>query len=136
MFNRIKEKRKKRERRRAKIRKTIKGTESRPRLSVFRSNKHIYLQFIDDSKGRTIFSFSDLDLAKVKKEELKEIFLPKKIKNDLKGKKLKAYQVGFLAAKKAQEKKIKKVVFDRGGFKYHGRVKFLAEGARQGGLVF
>jgi len=108
-----------REKRRARIRARVKGTKARPRLSVFRSLKHTNAQIIDDLSGKTLVSVNDLEL-KVKK-----------------GKKLeKAKAVGLLIAKKAQEKKIKKVVFDRAGHKYHGRIKALAEGAREGGLEF
>ncbi len=100
-------------------RKKIKVFIKRLRLSVFRSNLHIYAQIIDDQKGRTLVAASD---------------------SELKGKKLKkakkAEKVGELLAKKALEKNIKEVVFDRGSYQYHGRVKALAEGARKGGLVF
>jgi len=106
-----------------------------PRLSVFRSNKHIYAQLIDDEKNKIITSASDLDLkskSKVKKKE-----------NNLSNKELIAYKTGVFLAKKAlglsinkQKKKIQKVVFDRSGYKYHGRVKALAQGAREGGLKF
>lgn len=88
------------------------------RLSVFRSDKHIYGQIVDNEKEQTIVSASD--------KELKE----KSSKTD------KALLVGKLLAKKALEKKIDKVIFDRGRFRYHGRVKALAEGAREGGLKF
>lgn len=89
------------------------------RLSVFKSNVHIYGQIIDDAKGVTLAAMSDLGL-KGKKGKKTEI----------------AFAVGEELAKKAVAKKIKKVVFDRNGFAYHGRVKALAEGARKGGLVF
>jgi len=108
------EKQKKRYKRHKRVRAKIFGTKEVPRLCVFRSAKHIYCQLIDDEKGRTLFAASDLELKKSKT----------------------AYEVGKLIAKKALEKKIKKVVFDRGGYKYHGRVKALAEGAREGGLKF
>lgn len=109
-------------RRRKRTRAKIFGTEKRPRLSVFRSNKHIHGQIIDDQKGKTLVSGSDLELK------------PSQIKK--KNKTLIAYQVGQLLAKKANVKKIKQVVFDRGPFKYHGRLRALAEGAREGGLKF
>lgn len=90
----------------------------RLRLSVFRSNKHIYGQLVDDEKKKTIVSLGDLgDLGKLTKTD-------------------KARKVGKLLAEKAIEKKISDVFFDRGRFKYHGRVKALAEGAREGGLKF
>ncbi len=113
------EKQIKRYRRHRRIRAKVKGTEEIPRLCVFRSAKHIYAQLIDDEKGRTLFSASDIEL-----------------KNKKMSKTEKAYQVGKLIAKKSLEKKIEKVVFDRAGYKYHGRVKALAEGAREGGLKF
>lgn len=90
----------------------------RSRLSVFRSAKHIYAQIIDDQKGETLVAASDLSL-------------------ELRGKKMEvAEKVGEALAKKAQKIGIKKVAFDRGRYKYHGRVKALAEGARKGGLNF
>lgn len=105
-------------RRHKRIRKKISGTAACPRLCVFRSNKHIYLQLVDDEKGKILLSVSD---AKIKS--------PGK-KTDV------AMAVGVLLAKHALEKKIESVIFDRGGYKYHGRVKAAAEGARQGGLKF
>lgn len=92
------------------VRALVKGTSDRPRLSVFRSSKHIYVQLIDDTKGTTLFNASD--------------------------KKSSAFKIGETLAKKAIEKGIDRVVFDRGGYKYHGRIKEIAEGARQGGLKF
>ena len=96
-----------------------------PRLSVYRSNKHIYAQIIDDAASHTIISLSDLKFPRAKS---KEISKTSKIKQ--------AYEVGLNLAKTALSKKIKKTVFDRGGYKYHGRIKSLAEGARKGGLIF
>ncbi len=127
---RIETKQEKRYRRHKRLRAKISGTAERPRLSIFRSAKHIYAQLIDDEKGETLASASDLELKKqnVRKE--------KKPKNEKTGKAAFAYQVGKLIAEKARKKKIEKVVFDRGGYKYHGRVKALAEGAREGGLKF
>ena len=119
----------KRQKRRLRIRAKIFGRLKRPRLSVFRSNKHIYAQVIDDSKGATLVSASDLELVKPKKKTdgtKKELEL--QTKKDI------AFLLGDLLAKKALKKKIKKVIFDRGGYRYHGRVKALAEGARKGGL--
>lgn len=103
------------------IRKTINGTAERPRLSVFRSNSQIYVQLIDDLKGVTIVSASS------KEKSLAEF----------KGNKIdQAAGVGKLIAEKCKEKGIDSVIFDRGGYKYHGRVKSLAEAARAGGLKF
>lgn len=104
------------------IRKKISGTQERPRLRVFKSAKHIYAQVIDDNAGRTLLALSTLN----KDVELSEA----------KGKTGQAHKVGLLLAEKAKEKGIKSVVFDRGGYIYHGRVKALSEGAREGGLVF
>lgn len=121
-------KKQKRVRRHNRVRAKVKGTKSMPRLCVFRSNQHITAQIIDDEKGKTIVFASDagkLD-AKLLTSEAK----------DKSGKVAKAFIVGKLIAQKAIEKKIKEVVFDRGGFNYHGRVKALADGAREGGLVF
>lgn len=123
---RTKTKKEKRYRRHKRVRAKVKGTLEVPRLCVFRSNKHIYAQLINDEKGQTIIGASDLELKKRKTKT------PKK----LKGKVGLAFEVGKLIAKKAKEKKIKKVVFDRAGYKYQGRVKALAEGAREGGLEF
>jgi large subunit ribosomal protein L18 len=106
--------------RKRRVRAKIIGSAKRPRLSVFRSNTHIYGQIINDEKGQTLVAFSDI---KVKKEA-------KMTKTQIAG------TVGEGIAKKALAKKIKTVVFDRNGFMYHGRVKALAEGARKGGLVF
>lgn len=101
------------------------GTKSRPRLSVFRSNKGIYAQIIDDEAGETLVATNDKDLKENRKKEKKS-----QKKTEI------ARFVGEQLAKKALKKKIKKVVFDRGGYKYHGRVRALAEGARKGGLEF
>lgn len=109
----------KRQRRAERVRTKVRQT-SRPRLSVFRSSKHVYAQVIDDQKGETLVSANDKQL-----EEGKEATMNQR-----------AYQVGLLLAKKAKEKKIKDIVFDRGRYKYHGVVKRLAEGAREGGLNF
>jgi len=118
MKNILKIKKQKKLRRHRRIRAKISGTALKPRLAVFRSNRHIYAQLIDDQQGRTLVSASDLEIKnKVKKSE-------------------KARLVGELLAKKAKELKIKKAVFDRAGYKYHGRVKNLAEGARRAGLIF
>ncbi len=109
-----------RERRHRRIRAKIQGTAKRPRLCVFRSNRYIYAQLIDDEKNKVLASAKDSELKSKKVE----------------GKIAVAFRVGELIAQKAIEKKNDKVVFDRGGHKYHGRVKSLAEGARKGGLIF
>lgn len=108
-----------RDRKHLRVRAKVSGTSSCPRLCVFRSNKHIEAQIIDDVKQTTLVSISSVSL---------------KLKNG--GNKEAAKQVGIEVAKKALEKKIKNVVFDRGGYIYHGRVKELAEGAREAGLKF
>lgn len=110
-----------RTRRHARVRKKISGTSECPRLNVFRSLKNIYAQIIDDTTGRTLVAASTLD------ESLKG-------KNG--GNKEAAREVGKLIAEKAAKAGIKDVVFDRGGYVYHGRVMELAEGAREGGLNF
>lgn len=105
------------------VRKKITGTPERPRLNVFRSLKNIYVQVIDDTTGTTLVSASTIDEAV-------------KGKIAYGGNKEAAKEVGKLIAQKAIEKGIKQVVFDRGGYLYHGRVAELAEGAREGGLEF
>ncbi len=112
-----------RNRRHARVRKKISGTASRPRLCVFRSLNQIYAQIIDDSQGHTLASASTLD---------------PQIKTEAKGKTkiVLGGLVGSLIAKRTVEKGITQIVFDRGGYKYHGRVKALAEAARQEGLKF
>ncbi len=121
-----KNKKEKREQRHRRVRAKIKGTSKIPRLCVFRSNKHIYAQLIDDEKGKTLVSTSDLDIkTKITKT-----------KKGLTNKAAIAYKVGEILAKKAIEKKFEKVVFDRGGNKYHGRIKALADSARENGLKF
>ncbi len=110
-------------RRHARVRSKVKGTASRPRLCVFRSLNHIYAQVIDDLQGNTLVAASTLD-PETRSE------------TDGKGKSGKAELVGAMIAKRALSKRIKQVAFDRGGYKYHGRIKALAEAARQGGLKF
>lgn len=112
-----------RERRHLRVRKKVYGTNERPRLNVFRSEKHIYAQIIDDDLGNTLVAASSLD------KEIKE-------KIGAGSNKEAAKAVGELVARKALEKGITKVVFDRSGYIYHGRVKELAEAARQAGLEF
>lgn len=113
-----KEKNSQRIKRRKRIRAKIKGTKNCPRLNVFRSNRGMYVQLIDDDKGMTIAAASsrEINVQAVKKDV--------------------SFQLGKLIAKKALGKKTEKVVFDRGGYKYHGRVRALADGAREGGLKF
>ncbi|HHT38451.1 MAG TPA: 50S ribosomal protein L18 [Mollicutes bacterium] len=110
-----------RKRRHERIRKNVNGTSLVPRLNVFRSNKNIFAQIIDDEKGITLVSASSLD---------KDLNIQNG--SNLESAKL----VGASIAKKAKEAKISKVVFDRGGYLYHGRVKALAEAARENGLEF
>jgi large subunit ribosomal protein L18 len=110
-------------RRHARVRKSVHGTSQRPRLCVFRSLSEIYAQVIDDSEGNTLASASSIDQElRVQMKDLK--------------KSEQAKLVGKMIAERAKSKGIKAVVFDRGGFKYSGRVKSLAEGAREGGLDF
>lgn len=123
MKDRIKIKKEKQKRRHKRVRAKVEGTTICPRLSVFRSSKHIYVQLIDDERGQTLAAVSDLEFKDKKEEKIKK-------KSEI------AYQIGQLIAKKAGEKKIKKVIFDRDGYKYHGRIKAVAEGAREGGLKF
>lgn len=113
-----------RDRRRKQIRKKIFGTAEKPRLAIFRSLNHIYAQIIDDTNEKSILTVSDL--TKEVRAELNE----KSTKTD------KSKVVGKIVAKKALENDITTVVFDRGGYRYHGRVKTLAESAREAGLKF
>lgn len=110
-------------RRHLRVRKKVAGVPEQPRLAVFRSLGHIYAQVIDDRAGKTLAQASDLDAE---------------IRQGAKGKKKTevAKLVGALMARRAKERGLEAVVFDRGGFKYHGRVKALADGAREGGLRF
>jgi large subunit ribosomal protein L18 len=112
-----------RARRHARVRAKVSGTASRPRLNIFRSLAGIYAQLIDDAAGATLVSASSID------HELKAAMSGKK-------KSEQAKLVGAAIAERAKAKGIKQVVFDRGGYKYHGRVKALADGAREGGLEF
>ncbi|MDG2342384.1 MAG: 50S ribosomal protein L18 [Cytophagales bacterium] len=111
------------EKRRLKIRKSIRskisGTKERPRVSVFKSNKAIYSQIIDDLSGSTLVSCSSVDIKKFGKNNIES-----------------SKEVGVKLAEKAKKKGIKKVLFDRGGYVYHGKIKSFAEGAREGGLIF
>ena len=118
-MNKVHQARKNRHRR---VRKRISGSAERPRLAVFRSNRHLYAQLIDDLGGRTIVSASTLDPA---------------LKPDAGGNTTEtAVKVGKLVAERALEKGVKTIVFDRGGFRFHGRVKALADAAREQGLSF
>lgn len=112
-----------RQRRKRTIRNNVLGTPTRPRLSVFRSSKHIYAQVIDDMSGHTLVSASSLEKGFREGEEHLE-----KIEQ--------ARQIGKVLAQRVQEKGIDKIVFDRNGFIYHGRVAAVADGAREGGLKF
>ena len=105
------------------IRKKISGTPERPRLAVFRSQSHIYAQVIDDGTGKTVCSASSLDET-LKKDAKRGANVAS------------AKAVGSLIATRAKEKGVEAVVFDRGGFQYHGRIKALADAAREGGLKF
>ncbi len=107
-----------------KIRKNISGSSERPRLTVYRSLNNIYAQIIDDSTGNTLVATSSI--SKEVLEDLKKV----------KGKKAKSKLIGNVIAKKALEKNISSVVFDRNGYRYHGRVQAVADGAREGGLKF
>jgi large subunit ribosomal protein L18 len=106
------------------IRLLISGTTERPRLTVFRSLRHVYVQVVDDSTGKTLLGVSDVS------KELSEQF------KDAKGQVAIGKKVGQLLARKAAEKQIAQVVFDRNGYRYHGVVKAVADGAREGGLKF
>ncbi|NLS78314.1 MAG: 50S ribosomal protein L18 [Chloroflexi bacterium] len=112
-----------RERRQIRVRKKIEGTSERPRLNVYRSLSHIYAQVIDDTVGNTLVSASTIDAEVLPQLEGKD-------------KSAQARVVGQVVAKRALAKGIGKVVFDRGGHLYHGRIKSLAEGAREAGLDF
>jgi len=117
----VEEKREKRDKRHRRVRKKVRGSAERPRLVVFRSLRHIYGQIIDDSEGRTLVAVSSLT-SELRGKDGSRVEIAK--------------EVGKLLAQKAREKGIETVVFDRGGYRYHGRVKALAEGAREGGLQF
>jgi len=110
-----------RDRRKKGMRKTMSGTPSRPRLSVYRSLQHIYAQLIDDLAGRTVAAASSLDVDGVARKG---------------GNVDAAKEIGKALAERAKKAGVSAVVFDRNGFRYHGRVKAVAEGAREGGLQF
>lgn len=119
-MNRILDKQKKRQRRKQHIRKSISGTAARPRMTVFRSNLHMYVQAIDDVTGTTLVSVSSLE------KELKGL------KNNIED----AAKLGEIMGQRLLEKKIDTVVFDRNGYLYHGIVKSIADGARKAGVKF
>lgn len=123
MAKKIKTRQDRRDRRRLGIRKKLSGTAQRPRLSVFRSHKHVYAQIIRDDTGTTVAAASTLD------PELRSQL-------ESTGNQEAARQVGRLVAERALARGIKQVSFDRGGYLYHGRVRALAEGAREAGLEF
>ena len=108
-------------RRHLRVRKKVEGTAERPRLVVFRSSKHIYAQLVDDQRNITLAGAADTSEG---------------VQVEGKGKVARSFALGRLIAAKAREKGIAKVVFDRGGYQYHGRVKAVADGARKGGLEF
>ena len=122
-MRRIEDKKRTRQARRKRIRGRIHGTSEKPRLSVFRSARHIYAQIVDDELGLVLTSASTMDTQ-----------IREGLKNT--GNMDAAREVGKLLADRAVNKKVEKVAFDRGGFKFHGRVKALAEAAREGGLKF
>jgi len=115
-------KREARLKRHRRVRKTVSGTSERPRLSIYKSARHIYAQVIDDDSGRTLAAASSLTLRSAEEGQ-----------GD---KKARAKTVGKLIAEAARKVEIRKVVLDRGGYRYHGRVKALADGARESGLEF
>ena len=141
-------KQEKRKRRHKRVRAKVFGTNKVPRLCVFRSAGHIYAQLIDDNQGKVIVSVNDLKVVVPKKENRSSHLTQKEsdgqvenkkkvlLESEKSGKVAIAYEIGKIIAQKAIEKKVKKVIFDRGGYKYHGRVKALAEGAREVGLKF
>lgn len=110
----------------SRIRKSLAGTTQRPRLNIYRSVNHIYAQVIDDAKGETIVAAASIEKGKGVKGE----------KRPTGGNVASAKEVGKMIAERAQQKGVKKVVFDRGGYLYHGRVKALADAAREAGLEF
>jgi large subunit ribosomal protein L18 len=123
-MNNLEKNKKRRQRIKFKIRNKLRGTSERPRLVVYRSLKHMYAQLVDDVNSKTIIAVS------TKSKEVEE-----KIK-DTKDKKEISKLIGLMTAEKAKEKNISKIVFDRNGYLYHGRVRSLADGAREGGLIF
>lgn len=134
-----KAKQEKRYRRRKRVRAKICGTKDCPRFSVFRSHQHIWCQLIDDEEKKTIVTASDKEITGDRRQATNDKRRARSKESPVASRKSKvglAFEVGKIIAKKAKEKGIEKVIFDRGGYKYHGRVKTLAEGARDGGLKF
>ena len=119
-MGKVSDKTRKRIKRKVHIRKTIKGTPERPRMSVFRSNKHMYVQAVDDSTGHTLVSASSMETEFGA------------LKNSVED----AAKLGEAFGKRLKEKKLKSVVFDRNGYKYHGIVRAMADGARKAGIEF
>lgn len=117
-------------RRKRRVRAKVKGTADRPRLSVYRSLRHVYAQLIDDASGKTVAAASDQEIGE------KELAKIQKGDAERKAKTAVAYAVGELLATKAKKAGVESVVFDRGGFAYTGRIASLADGARDGGLKF
>ncbi len=110
-------------RRKQRVRKNVRGTDARPRVCVFRSNEHIYAQVISDEQGATLVSASTLETS-----GMDSVKAPKGVEA--------AKRLGLALAQKCKDKSIGKVIFDRNGFQFHGRVKAVADGAREGGLEF
>jgi large subunit ribosomal protein L18 len=115
----VKKRQRLKERRKKRIRGKISGTQERPRLSLFRSSRHVYAQVVDDVKGHTLVSVSSFEKGQVQRANKEHCI-----------------ELGKLIAKRCQEVNIKRIVFDKNGNKYHGRVKAFADGAREGGLDF
>lgn len=123
--------------RNARIRAKISGTEKRPRLCVSRSAKHVMVELVDDVKGRVLATISDLSTGKKNVGKRKRtVAVRPKDSGEMTTKVAVAFEIGKLIAKKAKDLGIAEVVFDRRGFKYHGRIKAVADGAREGGLKF
>ena len=120
-IHKVKTREQRRARRHLRVRKRVRGTAARPRLVVFRSSKHIYAQLVDDDKRVTLLGASDRTEG---------------LRVEGKGKTGKSFGLGQLVAERAKGQGITKIVFDRGGYRYHGRVKAVADGARKGGLEF
>lgn len=112
-----------RQRRHRRVRARVRGTAARPRLSVFRSNRHLVVQLIDDQAARTLVGVTDTHISS-----------PRAVPEGLTPGLARAYALGTLVAKQAQEQGLQSAVFDRGGYRYHGQVRAVAEGARAGGL--
>jgi large subunit ribosomal protein L18 len=119
-MDRLKDKRRRRLRRKLHIRKRVSGTSEKPRMSIFKSNRHLYVQVIDDSEGTTLAAASNME------KDLRDIKMNAKD----------AGRLGQVIGQRLKEKKIKQVVFDRNGFAYHGVVKAVADGAREAGIQF